>query len=265
MQRSSLYTILFATVICILCAIVVSSAAVSLKERQDVNATMYMQRNVLKAAGLLGEKEKISDEDVITRFDAIDSLVIDLETGGLVEDADPVLFDQRRASRDPATSSVAPDNRAGVKRLPQQALVYELRNDAGDLEMVVLPVEGSGLWSTLYGFIALDADLQTIQGLTFYEHGETPGLGGEVDNPNWKSKWKRRQAFGDDGLPAITVKKGYAGTPEEDPFQVDGLSGATLTARGVTNLLQFWLSAEGFGPYLARLAESDEAAERRAA
>jgi len=121
--------------------------------------------------------------------------------------------------------------------------------------MVVLPVEGKGLWSTLYGFLALDKDVNTIKGLTFYQHGETPGLGGEVDNPKWKALWPGRKAFGDDGQPKIAVIKGQAGPVAEDPYQVDGLSGATITARGVSHLVQFWLGTHGFGPYLKQFKE----------
>jgi Na+-transporting NADH:ubiquinone oxidoreductase subunit C len=121
--------------------------------------------------------------------------------------------------------------------------------------MVVLPVQGYGLWSTLYGFLALEADLRTIRGITFYEHGETPGLGGEVDNPRWKSRWVGRLALDDQGEPKIEVIKGPAGPPQEDPYRVDGLSGATLTARGVTNLVHFWLSSDIFGTYLDRLEQ----------
>ena len=118
---------------------------------------------------------------------------------------------------------------------------------------MILPVEGLGLWSTLYGFLAVDADLETIRGLTFYEHAETPGLGGEVDNPRWKSLWPGRRTTVD-GEPRIEVIRGRAGPPGEDPYRVDGLSGAAITGRGVTNLLRFWLSDEGFRPYLTRLS-----------
>ncbi len=121
--------------------------------------------------------------------------------------------------------------------------------------MLVLPVEGYGLWSTLYGFIALEADLTTIRGITFYQHGETPGLGGEVDNPNWKRKWVGRKAFGPEGEVKIHVVKGLAGPPSEDPYEVDGLSGATITSRGVSHLVQFWLGEQGFGPFLEKLEQ----------
>ena len=121
--------------------------------------------------------------------------------------------------------------------------------------LVVLPVEGLGLWGTLYGFVALEGDLRTIRGLTFYEHKETPGLGGEVDNPRWKALWRDRLAFNDDRQPVIRVIKGPAGPAPDAPYSVDGLSGATITSRGVTNLLQFWLGPDALGPYLTRLRD----------
>jgi Na+-transporting NADH:ubiquinone oxidoreductase subunit C len=137
--------------------------------------------------------------------------------------------------------------------VPENILVDEVRDDSGALEMVILPIWGKGLWSTLYGFLALDSDLRTISGITFYDHKETPGLGGEVDNPRWKSLWRGRQAFDETGEVAIEVIKGRAGPPDEDPYLVDGLTGATITSRGVGNFVQFWLGEAGYGPYLDRL------------
>jgi Na+-transporting NADH:ubiquinone oxidoreductase subunit C len=262
MQRSPLYTILFATAVCVVCAVVVSSAAVSLKERQDINSALEKQRNVLIAAGLLGDEEKVSPEEIENRFATIRGVVIDLETGEEAPDIDPETFDQKKEATNTATSRIAPVNTALVKRLPDHALVYLVQDDGGEIDMIILPVEGYGLWSTLYGFLALDADLETVRGITFYEHKETAGLGGEVDNPGWKAKWEGRKAFDEDGLPTIEVIKGPAGAPVEDPYRVDGLSGATLTARGVTNLVRFWLGENGFGPLLEKLGSR---AERRAA
>ena len=179
-------------------------------------------------------------------------MVIERATGAATG-ADPTGFDPRAAAADPDTSAAAPPNNAGLQRVADQALVYELRDDGGGLDLVVLPVHGLGLWGILYGFVALDADLETIRGLTYYEHKETPGLGGEVDNPRWKSLWNGRKAFGPDGAPAIEVVKGLAGPPADDPYRVDGLAGATMTSRGVTNMLRFWLDEQGFGPYLDTL------------
>jgi Na+-transporting NADH:ubiquinone oxidoreductase subunit C len=120
------------------------------------------------------------------------------------------------------------------------------------VETLILPIEGMGLWSTLRGYIALDHDANTIRGITYYEQGETAGLGGEVDNPRWKALWPGRKAFDSRWRPVIGVKKGAAGPPETDPHQVDGLAGATLTSNGVTNMLRFWLGENGFGPFLAQ-------------
>ena len=263
MQRSPLYTILFATAVCIVCAIVVSSSAVSLKERQEINAALDKQRNVLQAAGLMDPGEKLGAEEVAERFQGIEMEVIDMATGEPAPDIDPQTYDQAKAAKDPAQSTVAPANPSLVKRIPNYALVYKVLDEDGHVDALVLPVEGYGLWKTLYGFIAIEDDLNTVRGITFYEHGETPGLGGEVDNPRWKARWIGRKIFGDDGAPKIEVIKGFAPPPDQAPYEVDGLSGATLTSRGVTNLVHFWLGETGFGPYLDKLEQqrgSQEAA-----
>lgn len=254
MQRSAAYSILFAAAVCLVCAVLVSSSAVSLKPLQDENAFLDKQRNVLIAAGLATEDEVLTPEQVQERFAPVELVVVDLRTGEEVTDVDPLTFDQRALSSDPNTSTEAPKNPAGVERLPNRALVYRLEED-DELGLLILPIEGKGLWSTLYGFIALDSDLQTIRGITFYEHKETPGLGGEVDNPRWKALWPGRRVYGDDDEPRIQVIRGRAGPPDEDPFRVDGLSGATMTSRGVGRLVRFWLGDEGFAPYLNSLRE----------
>ena len=268
MQRNGVpYILGFCGAICLVCAIVVSSTAVGLKERQETNKVLDRQKKVLAVAGLLKDGEAVTPEHIQSVFKKrIKAVIVDLKTGK--EDAEATKnagdFDQKKAQKDPATSSAAPKNRAGVKRVPNQALVYQVStNDMGSggsgfkLGQYIFPVEGKGLWSTLYGFLAVAPDGNTVKGITFYEHGETPGLGGEVDNPSWKSKWPDRMIFGPKGSSAGTwgdvqlkVKKGIAGSPAEDPHQVDGLSGATITANGVTYLVQFWLGDNGFGPYI---------------
>ena len=252
-QDSNAYIIGFATAVCLVCSIVVSTSAVALRERKGRNKVLDRQTQVLVVAGLLEAGQKTSPENVENLFaENIQIRVIDLATGEYEDSVEPSTYDQRKATKDPAVSRSAPENSAGLSRLPTYSLVYQ-RVDDGDVQSLILPIEGKGLWSTLYGFIALAPDLTTIQGITFYEHGETPGLGGEVDNPNWKALWVGRRAYDDDWVPAIEVMKGVAGPVAEDPYRVDGLSGSTLTARGVTNLVQFWLGENGFDPYLDRL------------
>ena len=257
MQGSVGYNLVFAAVTCVICAVFVSGSAVALRDRQQANELLEKQRNVLLAAGLASEDEKLERAEVERRSEAIRQVVIDLRSGDEAPELDPAVFDQRSATADSETSREAPSNDAGVQRTPNHALVYELERDAG-LDLVVLPVSGLGLWSTLHGFVALDADLVTVRGLTFYEHKETPGLGGEVDNPRWKSLWPGRRVFDGDQV-RIEVIKGRAGSPEDDPYRVDGLAGATITSRGVSRLLRFWLGEHGFKPYLNRLQAKAEA------
>lgn len=247
------YIILFSLAVCGVCAIFVSSLAVSLAPLQDVNKVLDKKKNVLMAAGLLEQGEAIAPEEVEKRFASFEAVVIDLATGQEVTDIDPLTFDQRKARNDPAQSEVAPQNNAGVGRVPHRALVYKALDESGGLDMLIVPVEGYGLWSTLYGFLAIDQDLNTIKGLAYYEHGETPGLGGEVENPRWRSLWVGRKIYGTDGNPQIEVIKGSAGPAESNPYQVDGLSGATITARGVSGMMRFWLGEHGFKTYIDNL------------
>jgi len=250
MQHSTSYIVLFAAIVCAICSVFVSGAAVLLEERQQENVTLDRQKKVLVVAGLMGEGEDLSSQDVEQRFaDNIVAELVDLQTGAVLEAEDPESYNQRRAMKDPAESREAPPNPAQVRRVPNKGIVYKVVQD-GETTAVIVPISGKGLWSTLYGYIALAADHQTVLGITFYEHGETPGLGGEVDNPRWKALWAGRKVYDDRGRPAITVKKGAAGPPAADPYSVDGLSGATITSRGVGSLVRFWLGPDAFGPYL---------------
>jgi Na+-transporting NADH:ubiquinone oxidoreductase subunit C len=252
MQHSNMYIIGFAGAVCIVCSIFVAGSAVGLKDRQEVNKALDRQKKVLSVAGLLKADESLTADEVQKRYnDNIKPKVVNLETGEYDDSVDPAGYDQKKASKDPATRKKAPANKAKVTYLPTHALVY-LQMDGEQVKKVILPVEGKGLWSTLYGFMAIENDGNTVAGLTFYEHGETPGLGGEVDNPSWKALWPGRKVYGPDGKPLLAVIKGSAGTPEAAPYKVDGLSGATLTCNGVTALVQFWLGENGFGPYLAK-------------
>ncbi len=260
MQHNSVrYIVLFAALVCVACGGIVSISAVFLKDRQEANELLDKQEKVLEVSGLLEDGKRPSKEEVRQIFDnRITMRLIDLVTdSAAAEDVgiDPAAYDQLAASKDPAMSVQVEANFARVARVPRYAVVYEVFNDTGktDLDLRVIPVEGMGLWGTLYGFLALDQDGTTIRGLIFYKHKETPGLGAEVDNPNWKRKWPGRKAFDANWELVIEVIKGVAGPPGDAPHQVDGLSGATLTSRGVTNLLRFWLGDEGFGPYLAQL------------
>ena len=253
-QRSSVgYTIGFAAVVCVVCAVLVSTAAVTLRDLQQANAELYRKINVLQAAGLAAPGEALERAEVERRFASFEVVAIDLESGEVADDVDVATYDQRRAVGDPSASHAGERNAAQITRVPNRVLAYRQLDDAGRVELLVLPIEGKGLWSTLYGYLALGSDLTTVRGLTYYEHAETAGLGGEVDNPRWKALWPGRKVYDEDGDVAIEVVRGNAGPPQTDPYRVDGLSGATITSRGVTAMLELWLGPQGYGPYLQRL------------
>ncbi|WP_346839901.1 Na(+)-translocating NADH-quinone reductase subunit C [Microbulbifer sp. SAOS-129_SWC] len=246
-------TLLVALVLCIVCSVVVATAAVVLKPRQEANVQLDMKRNVLMAAGLITDP-KASKAQVESAFSSVKKRYVDLATGKFT-DQKPAGGSGRKAAKIPdASKKLNPDDDiAKIIREENISEVYLVEKD-GKLDKIVLPVRGYGLWSTLYGFLALDSDLNTVAGLGFYDQKETPGLGGEVDNPLWKAKWPGKKVFGDNGSVAIDLVKG--GVNPNSPkavHQVDALSGATLTSNGVNNLLHFWLGQQGFGPFLKNL------------
>jgi len=262
MSRNSwVYTMLVATVLCVVCSVLVAGSAVGLRSRQEANQQLDQKKNVLIAAGLFDAEQNTLDE-VDTIFDAsVVQTLIDLETGETVdsETINPETYDPIEAARKPdlSTEIDPPSKLGGIKRREKYAFVYQVKNESGKVKKVVLPVYGKGLWSTLYGFIAVAADANTVEGITFYKHKETPGLGGEVDNPNWKALWNGKQLFDDEGEVALQVIKGPVNPDGADAVhQVDGLSGATITCKGVTNLVKYWMSVDGFGPYLEKLRPS---------
>jgi Na+-transporting NADH:ubiquinone oxidoreductase subunit C len=251
------YTIAFATAVCVVCALMVSVAAVSLHPRQMANARLYMEKNVLVAAGLVKPGQDVTLREVEKFFEGeVRARLVDLASGELLpaEKMDARAYDQRSARNDPAASRVAPPNTAGIGRLPKYGVAYFVMKD-GRPEQVVIALEGLGMWGTVYGFLAIDRDGKTVRGLTYYDQKETPGLGGEIGSPAWQALWKGRHAYDNLGLPAIAVIKGQAGPPDKDPFRVDGMSGATITSNAITRLTRFWLSEDGYGKFLKRFRE----------
>ena len=239
-------TITVALVLCLVCSVVVSAAAVLLRPAQVVNEKFNMQMNILQAAGLYDPNQSIQ-----VQFQIVSTRLVDLSTGEFVEGIEAEGYNQRKAAKDPSTNRVVSsvNDIASIKRQAKVAKVYLIQNNE-QVEKIILPIHGYGLWSTLYGFIALEGDANTVAGLGFYEHAETPGLGGEGDNPNWRAQWTGKRVYRDDAV-AIRLVKG--GADRSDKYGVDALSGATLTSRGVDNLIKFWLSDEGFRPFLNNL------------
>ncbi|PJE79919.1 Na(+)-translocating NADH-quinone reductase subunit C [invertebrate metagenome] len=252
-------TLLVTILLSLVCSILVSGAAVFLKSRQDLNKVVDVQRNILLISGIAKNAHEMSNQDVASLFShEVKARLVDLKTGRFVS-GDVDKYDQRTAAKDPKTSRTltASEDIASIKREANIAKVYLVEKN-GKLDTLILPVHGYGLWSTMYGFIALESDLDTVVGLGFYEQGETPGLGGEVDNPAWKAKWVGKQVYNDKGNVALGVIKGAVKPGASGAsYQVDGLAGATLTSNGVTNLVRFWMGKGGFGPFINQLKTGD--------
>jgi len=238
-------TLTVALLLCIVCSVVVSAAAVLLRPMQIENKNLDRKRNILLAAGLYNAELSIEEQ-----FKKISTRLVDLERGIFVE-GDTELYDQRKAAKDPQRSIAlsGENDTAKISRRENKALVYIIESN-GEVERLILPIHGYGLWSTLYGFIALEGDLNTVAGLGFYDHAETPGLGGEVDNPLWKAQWPGKQVYKNGEVSLALVKGSVNPASEQVNYQVDGLSGATLTSRGVSNLVQFWMGQNGFQPFI---------------
>lgn len=246
-------TITVAAILCIVCSILVSGAAVSLRPKQLLNKQLDIKKNLLLAAGLL-TNTKASKKEIEEAFSVVETKVIDLETGEEATDIDAATFDAVKAAKDPEMGKkiAANDDIGGLKIRAKHSKVY-LVKEGGTVTQVILPVHGKGLWSTMYGFLALSPDTKMVKGFGFYQHGETPGLGGEVDNPNWKKQWIGKRILSDDYKPVIDIVKGSANPSSPTIGQeIDGLSGATITSNGVEYALHYWLGDDGFGPFLAK-------------
>ncbi len=248
-------TIAVAVAVCLVASVVVSFAAVKLKPVQQTNKLLDMQSNILVIAGLdIAGKSGDEIGDMFRRN--IETRVVDIATGKFTDAVDAQHYDQRKAAKDPAQNVALSEDEdiAKIKTRAKYASVYLVKN-GNAIKSYILPVHGYGLWSTLYGFVAVKPDANTIDGLGFYAHGETPGLGGEVDNPKWKAQWPGKKIADARGDTAIRVVKygHFDPAAANAAYTIDGLAGASLTTYGVNNLIQFWLGDNGFGPFLDQL------------
>ncbi|MEN6669476.1 Na(+)-translocating NADH-quinone reductase subunit C [Psychrobacter sp. B38] len=254
-------TISVALTLCLVCSVLVSAVAVGLKPAQVENARLDRNKNILVAADMYNAASD-TQEDVAERFKDFDVKIIDLNKGNYLDDdalkaagiPDRNAYDASQATKNQALSDdLGSNDPAGIGRKPKYAKVYVKEDDAGKPELIVLPIQGYGLWGTIYGFLTLESDMNTIKGISFYEHKETPGLGARIEEPEWRAKWSGIESYDEEGNVATGVTK--AGNPKEN--WVDGISGATLTSRGVSNMIQFWLGDQGYKPYLDALRKEN--------
>ncbi|MUJ36321.1 Na(+)-translocating NADH-quinone reductase subunit C [Aliivibrio fischeri] len=232
----------------LVCSIIVSTAAVGLRDKQKANAVLDKQSKIVEVAGVTGSGT------VPELFAAnIEPRLVDFATGEFV-DGDAATYDQRKAAKDPKQSIklTAEQDKAKIIRRANLGVVY-LVKDGDKVTKIILPVHGTGLWSMMYAFVAVETDGNTIAGITYYDQAETPGLGGEVENPTWRAQFVGKKLFDENHKPAIKIVKG--GAPAGSEYGVDGLSGATLTGNGVQHTFDFWLGNDGFGPFLTKVRD----------
>ena len=247
MQNDSITkTIVVVVTLCAVCSLIVSVAAVKLRPLQKANAAEEIARDILEISGLQ------SQGDIALKL--IEPRIVDLKSGNFDTHLSPDRFDMLRAAQDPATSRAlsSEEDIASIDRLPKYAKVYLVRNDKDltRVERIIFPIYGYGLWSILHGFITLESDGNTIYRLKFYQHKETPGLGARVDSVAWRQQWEGKRIYNRAGQVALGIGKCRTPLPTDSKYKIDGLSGATLTACGVNNMIDFWFGDKGYGPFL---------------
>ncbi len=247
-------TVFVAATVALVCSVLVSSAAVFLNKKQGIKKERERKKNILLCADLLKKGGDINQE-----FKKVTPILIDLETGTYTEKVNVKTFNRglkEYMSQKKNVIEVANgDAILGTKEIPKKVVAYIVK-DEGKVKQIILPVYGKGLWSSIYGFLSVAADGETVRGITFYQQGETPGLGGEIENPRWTALWKGKKIFDKDSVLKIRVIKGKVQPESKDaPYDIDGLSGATLTSRGVSTFVRFWLGKDGFGLLLKNMAK----------
>ena len=250
LSESPLTALKTALTIAVVCALLVSLTAVSL--RPFYLANLEAER-MARLASILETLDEVTGG---MKPEDIEARVVNLDDGRYADDIDPATYDARRSVNDPAKSIDIPAQYdvAGIKRRAGHAVVYLIRNSQGKIDALILPVRGVGYQSALYGYLAMAANTNDILGLKFYEQGETPGLGSRIQDPAWEALWPGKQAFDNEGRVSIRVGRSGSGLIGD---RVDAISGATRTSNGVDRLLQFWLGDLGFGPYLDRIRSGE--------
>lgn len=228
-MRSNLYVLSFMAGITIVLGFMLSFAAASLKDKQDFNIEVDIKKNILSSLNIPADKSaKLSQNDIQKLYDKeITTFIID-ENGMKSDDG---------------------------------ALSVYIATDGAQPTGYSIPISGKGLWSTIYGYIALEPDGITVKGITFYQHGETPGLGGELEKEWFTSNYKGKHIYSEDGeLVSIEIVKGQVNQNDINAIhQVDGISGSTLTGRGMNKFIAHDLKV--YKPFLDRVKAGEDVIE----
>ena len=262
-KNSNVSTLATALILCLICSVLVSVAPVSLKQKQLSNVQIDRNKNILMAANLF-DPTKDAASVVEERFKNVETKIINTQSGAFATEDELTkagitnidAYDPAKAAKsDELGVKLGDDDPARVGAVPKYAKVYLLKDESGKIKNIILPINGYGLWGQIYGFITLQSDINTIEGISFYQHKETPGLGALIEEADWRAKWNGAKTY-NDSFDKVTIGVSKAGSPQ--PGKIDGISGATLTTAGVNNMVQFWLGERAFKPFLDNLRNGKE-------
>jgi Na+-transporting NADH:ubiquinone oxidoreductase subunit C len=251
-RDSALRALGVAFVVAFVCALLVSTTTILLRpvQRANIEAAQIMQ---------LVQQALPDGGSTLTPGD-LEVKLVELDSGRILSAMDPADFDAEAAVNQPETSIEIPREQdlARLRRRALYAPVYFVRGDDRSIDTIILPVSGRGYQSILRAWLVLDGGAATVRALTVYEQGETPGVGSRIEDPEWQAQWSGRPIYDADGIVRIGVatRSGDESGPYAK-YLVDGISGATRSARGIDGMVRFWLGELGFGPFLQRVRDGE--------
>ncbi|MFC0180510.1 Na(+)-translocating NADH-quinone reductase subunit C [Thorsellia kenyensis] len=256
-RKETPFTIIRAAfIICLICSVIVSTAAIVLSDKQAENRAIDRQRSILVVARLIGETERVTGNQINELYSTfVVPRLVNLKTGQFTDEMSIDNFDSLALANNPNQSMAVEPSQdiAGLGRIENLSLVYIVKDKSGQLDKIILPMRGPGLWGQIYGFLAVDGNLNEASNIIFYKHAETPGLGGEIDNILWRQQWNGVMLFNEQGDVVVEVVKQRDPNSAVANQQIQGLAGATLTSQGVNNFVRFWLGEAAFGPFINQL------------
>jgi Na+-transporting NADH:ubiquinone oxidoreductase subunit C len=245
-------TLAVAAAVALVCSLLVSTAVYFLRPFELAYSAVERNRAILEAAGRAPVEGAVTDREVVERFLELETRIADLSTGSFTQAIDAASYDFRAAADDPGMRVAIPaaDDVAGLSTRPRYMPVH-LAFDDDRVSRIVLPIYARGMWSTIYGYVALAADMETIAGVSFYEHGETAGIGDRIKNPDWLGGWRGKRLYGPDGALRFRIATRAETVPAE--YRVDSITGATVTVSSIDRAMRYWFSEHGYRPLLERL------------
>ena len=240
-NESRTKTVLVAFLVSAVCAALVSGATVALRPIQTANRAAEEQARIAALVeGIPGMATLLEQSG-----GALSTVVINLRDGRAAADVTPATLDAALSDPGNWTALDAGQDLAGLGQRPDYAQVFLLR-DGDSVSLVLLPLSGQGYGGRLDAILALRGDMNTIAGIAVTQHSETPGLGARIEETSWQASFPGTELRDDGGEMRFRVARG----PASGVHEVDGITGATRTGRGVTQMVRFWLGPDGYGPLL---------------